>query len=294
MAALRRSAPPDLPTTRPPGSKRPTMKRVGPPLPTRWGSQMLFQDKVVLITGAAGGIGIAAARKFAAEGAKLALADLSLETLGEVAEGLPGEPLLLATDVSDEASVQAMVEATAAHFGRIDVFLNNAGINGAFGPITEQTVKNWRKVLDVNVIGAFLGLKYVMKVMIAQNSGAIINTASNGGLIGAPGMSAYAASKHAVLGLNKSAALEGAAHGIRVNAVAPSGVDTAMVHDIARNASPDDVVAAEEKFKASVPMNRYATADEIAELMLFLASDKASFITGAYYRIDGGQGATSA
>lgn len=255
---------------------------------------MSFQNQVVLITGAAGGIGIAAARKFAAEGARLALVDLSLEALTKAAADLPGEPLLLAADVSNEASVEKMVADTVARFGRIDVFLNNAGINGAFAPITEQTVENWTRVLNVNVIGAFLGLKHVMKVMIGQKSGAIVNTASNGGLIGAPGMSAYAASKHAVIGLNKSAALEGAAHGIRVNAVAPSGVDTAMVHDIAKNASPDDVAAAEEKFKASVPMNRYATADEIADLMLFLSSDKASFITGAYYRIDGGQGATSA
>lgn len=255
---------------------------------------MEFQDKIVLITGAAGGIGIAAARKFAAKGAKLALADLSLEALQKAATDLPGDPLLIAANVADEASVAAMVSQTTERYGRIDVFLNNAGINGVFAPLTEQTVDNWRKVLDVNLIGAFLGLKHVLKVMIPQKSGAIVNTASNGGLIGAPGMSAYAASKHGLLGLNKSAALEAADHGIRVNAVAPSGVDTAMVHDIARQAAPEDIKIAEERFKASVPMNRYATAEEIADLMLFLASDRASFITGAYYRIDGGQGATSA
>lgn len=255
---------------------------------------MQFQDKTVLITGAAGGIGIATARRFADEGARLVLVDLAHGPLARAAAGLPVEPLLVAADVTDEDSVRGYVAQALERFGRIDVFINNAGINGAFAPITEQTVENWRKVLDVNVIGAFLGLKHVMKAMIDNKGGTIVNVASNGGLIGAPGMSAYAASKHAVLGLNKSAALEGATHGIRVNAVCPSGVDTAMVHDIARNANPDNAEEADRQFKASVPMNRYATADEIAELMLFLASERASFITGAYYRIDGGQGATSA
>ena len=129
--------------------------------------------------------------------------------------------------------------------------------------------------------------------MQKQKSGAIVNTASNGGLLGAPGMSAYVASKHALIALNKTAALESAAYGVRVNAVAPSGVDTAMMKSIETNAMPGQESNARKAFEASVPMNRYATAEEIADLMVFLASDKASFITGSYYRIDGGQGATS-
>lgn len=142
-------------------------------------------------------------------------------------------------------------------------------------------------------MGAFFGLKYVLRVMKEQKSGAIVNTASNGGLLGAPGMSAYAASKHAVIGLNKTAALEAADYGVRVNAVAPSGVDTQMMRSIETNTMPGHEAEAKSKFEASVPMNRYATAEEIANLMVFLSSEKASFISGAYYRIDGGQGATS-
>jgi 3-hydroxybutyrate dehydrogenase len=257
-------------------------------------SRMQFQGKIVLITGAAGGIGIAAARRFIDEGAQVALVDLSQAALAKAAADLPGEPLLLAADVGDEDSVRGYVEQTLARYGRIDVFVNNAGINGAFAPIVEQTVENYRKVLDVNVIGAFLGLKHVLRAMIAQGAGAIVNTASNGGLLGAPGMSAYVASKHALMGLNKTAALEAAPHGIRVNAVAPSGVDTQMMRSIERNAAAGHEDEARKRFEASVPLGRYATAEEIAELMLFLASERASFITGAYYRIDGGQGATSA
>ncbi|GGJ57491.1 hypothetical protein GCM10007111_19560 [Virgibacillus kapii] len=142
-------------------------------------------------------------------------------------------------------------------------------------------------------MGAFFGLKYVLKQMKEQNSGAVVNTASNGGLLGASGMSAYVASKHAVIGLNKTAALEMAEYNVRVNAVAPSGVDTAMMKSIEKNAMGENAGEARKQFEASVPLNRYATAEEIADLMLFLSSEKASFISGSYYRIDGAQGATS-
>ncbi len=253
---------------------------------------MDFENKVVLITGAAGGIGIAAARKFAAEGAKLALVDLSREALEKAASDLEGA-LLIAADVSKEEDVKAYVDRTVEAFGRIDVFVNNAGINGDFKNITEQTRENYAKVLDINVIGVALGLKYVVAQMQTQGSGAIVNTASNGGLLGAPGMSAYVASKHAVLGINKSVALEVAGDNIRVNAVCPSGVDTQMMRSIETNAMKGREDEARKQFESSVPLGRYAEADEIADLMLFLASDKASFITGAYYRIDGGGGATS-
>lgn len=253
---------------------------------------MDFENKVVLITGAAGGIGIAAARKFAEQGARIALVDLSREALEVAAADLP-EALLLAANVADEDDVKAYVAKTVETFGRIDVFVNNAGINGDFKPITEQTVENYQKVLNVNVLGVALGLKHVIKQMQAQGGGAVVNTASNGGLLGAPGMSAYVASKHAVIGINKSVALEVAGDGIRVNAVCPSGVDTQMMRSIETNAMKGHEDEARKKFESSVPLGRYAEADEIADLMLFLASDKASFITGAYYRIDGGGGAVS-
>nr|WP_319249142.1 glucose 1-dehydrogenase [uncultured Celeribacter sp.] len=254
---------------------------------------MLFKDKVVLITGAAGGIGIAAAKEFAKEGAKLALVDLDLDTLKKAAADIPGEPLLLAANVSKEEDVKAYVDATVEKYGRIDSFVNNAGINGAFKPITEQTVENYENVLNVNVIGVFLGLKYVIAQMTKQKSGTVVNTASNGGLLGAPGMSAYVASKHAVIGITKSVALEVADSGIRINAVCPSGVDTQMMRSIETNAAKGHEDEARKKFENSVPLKRYAEAKEVADLMVFLASEKASFITGAYYRIDGGGGAVS-
>lgn len=255
---------------------------------------MQFKDKVVLITGAAGGIGIAAAKAFQKEGAKLALVDLKKDALEEAASSLEdSNVLLLEANVSKEEDVKKYVEKTKAHFGQIDVFINNAGINGAFGNLTEQTADNFNAVFGVNVMGAFFGLKYVLDIMKEQKAGAVVNTASNGGLLGAPGMGAYAASKHAVIGLNKTAALEMAEYGVRVNAVAPSGVDTAMMKSIETNAMGENTDEARKQFEASVPMNRYATAEEIADLMVFLSSDKASFISGSYYRIDGAQGATS-
>ncbi|MAQ83031.1 SDR family NAD(P)-dependent oxidoreductase [Psychromarinibacter halotolerans] len=253
---------------------------------------MDFKDKVVLITGAAGGIGLAAARKYAAEGAKVALVDLKQDALEQAAGDMDGA-LLLSADVSNEDDVKDYVAKTVEAFGRIDVFVNNAGINGDFKPITDQTVDNYRKVLDINVIGVALGLKHVVAQMKKQGGGAIVNTASNGGLLGAPGMSAYVASKHAVIGINKSVALEVAGDNIRVNAVCPSGVDTQMMRSIEENATASGSENARETFESSVPLGRYAEADEIADLMLFLSSDKASFITGAYYRIDGGGGAVS-
>lgn len=251
-------------------------------------------NKVVLITGAAGGIGIATAKAFAEQGAKLALVDLNKEAL-EKAVQVAGikDALLLTANVTNEDDVKQYVDATVEKYGRIDSFVNNAGINGDFANIVDQTVDNYKKVLDVNVIGVFLGLKYVMKVMIEQKSGSIVNLASNGGLLGAPGMSAYVASKHAVIALNKTAALEGAEYGIRSVAVCPSGVDTQMMRSIEKNAMPGREEEAKSAFAATVPMNRYAEASEIADLITFLASDKASFISGSYYRIDGGQGATS-
>ncbi|GAF20395.1 hypothetical protein JCM19047_25 [Bacillus sp. JCM 19047] len=257
---------------------------------------MRFQDKVVLITGASGGIGIKAAELFQEEGAKLALVDLNKEALekASVEANLDKDKILLvAGDVSKENDVQAFVENTVDHYGQIDIFINNAGINGEFGLLTEQTLDNFQNVLNVNTTGVFLGLKYVMQVMKKQQNGVIVNTASNGGLLGAPGMGPYVASKHAVIALTKTAALEGAAENIRVVAVAPSGVDTAMIRSIEQNTNPDNVDEARKQFEASVPLNRYATAEEIAKLMLFLSSEEASFITGSYYRIDGGQGATS-
>lgn len=255
---------------------------------------MSLKDKVVLITGAAGGIGLSTAKAFAKEGAKLALVDLNKETLEKAASDIDAKDVLtLTANVAKEEDSKAYVEKTKEHYGQIDVFINNAGINGEYQHITDITEENIRNVFDVNVMGVFFGLKYVLQVMKEQNSGAVVNTASNGGWLGSPGMSAYVASKHAVVGITKSAALEGAAYGVRVNAVAPTAVDTEMMKRIESNTNPEDAEAAKKLIEASIPMGRYSTPEEIADLMVFLSSDKASFISGTYYRIDGGMSATS-
>ncbi|EKN66988.1 hypothetical protein BABA_13907 [Neobacillus bataviensis LMG 21833] len=257
---------------------------------------MLLKDKVVLITGAAGGIGTAAAKAFANEGAKLALVDLNEDALKKVSGQVESSDILLVpADVTKEDQVKNYVDKTVEKYGRIDVFINNAGVNGANATITEQQEKNLRFVMDVNFFGAFYGLKYVLGVMQEQKSGSVVNTASNGGWLGAPGMSVYAASKHAVLGLTKSAAIEMAPYGVRVNAVAPGATNTDMMRRIESNAvGEENVEEAKKAFEAAVPMGRYATPEEIADLMVFLASDKSSFIDGTMVRIDGGMSANSA
>lgn len=258
---------------------------------------MLLKDQVVLITGAAGGIGAAAAKACKKEGARLALVDLKMEDLEKVAKehGLE-DALLLEADVTKEEQVKRYVDQTVEKFGRIDVFINNAGVNGKAANITEQTDENLRFVMDVNFFGAYYGLKYVLRVMEKQKSGSVINTASNGGWLGSPGMSVYVSSKHAIVGLTKSAALETAKYGVRVNAVAPGATDTNMMRRIEANVSGGEDKAEEAKkaFASAVPFGRYATVEEIADLMVFLASDKSRFIHGTVVRIDGGMSATSA
>ncbi|MFP7492556.1 SDR family NAD(P)-dependent oxidoreductase [Terribacillus saccharophilus] len=252
-----------------------------------------FEGKVILITGAAGSIGSSAARSFAEAGAKLALLDLSEEALETAAADINTEKLLLTADMTIEAEMERAVQATVDRFGRIDVFINQAGISGDFLPLTEQTVESMEQVLQTNVVGAFIALKHVLRVMIKQRSGAVVNGACSGSLLGGPGMSTYVASKHALLGLNKTAALEVSEYGIRVNAVCPSALDTGWMEDIESKAAKGNEKTARSGFEASVPLNRYGTVEEVTGLMLFLASDRASFITGSYFRVDGGQGTTS-
>ncbi|VVM33323.1 hypothetical protein, partial [Terribacillus sp. AE2B 122] len=252
-----------------------------------------FQGQVVLITGAAGGIGSAAAKAFAEAGAKLALIDLSEKALKRASATIDTEKILLPADVTKEAEVEQFVEKTLHRFGRIDVFINQAGLSGDFVPITEQTAASLEEVLQVNVVGAFLGLKHVLRAMIKQKSGVVVNTACSGSLLGGPGMSTYVASKHAMLGLNKTAALEVADYGIRVNAICPSALDTEWMEAIETKAAKGNENTARRGFEASSPLNRYGEVEEVTGLMLFLASNRSSFINGSYYRVDGGQGTTS-
>jgi meso-butanediol dehydrogenase/(S,S)-butanediol dehydrogenase/diacetyl reductase len=250
-----------------------------------------FSGKIVVITGAAGGIGKATAKKFAEAGAKITMVDVNQQALEQAAKEIglkEGEYLLVAADVTKESDVKRYVDETKTKFGRIDIFFNNAGIEGKFGFIKDTDAENLSKVLDVNVKGVYFGLKHVIPVMTEQKSGAIINTASVAGLSGSPGMAPYVTSKHAVIGLTKCAALEVADQGVRVNAICPAPINTRMMRSIEAGASPDAPEAAKEMYAQAVPMKRYGEPHEVANLVLFLASDAASYITGSAYPVDGG------
>lgn len=250
-----------------------------------------FSGKIVIITGAAGGIGKETARQFAEAGAKVTLVDMNQQALEQTAKELglkEGEYLLVAADVTKESDVKRYVDETKSKFGRVDILFNNAGIEGKFALIKDTDAENLDKVLNVNVKGVFYGLKHVLPVMIEQKAGSIVNTASVAGLIGSPGMAPYVASKHAVIGLTRCAALEAADQGVRVNAICPAPINTRMMRSIEAGASPDSPEAAKELYAQAVPMKRYGEPHEVAKLVLFLASDAASYITGSSYPVDGG------
>ncbi|MCM3729861.1 SDR family oxidoreductase [Neobacillus cucumis] len=252
---------------------------------------MEFQDKVVIITGAAGNIGKEAARQFSSEGAKLTLVDLNEETLQNTAAELnlkEGNYIIAPTDVTKENQVENYVKQTVEKFGKIDVFFNNAGFQGKMAPLTELAATDFNAVINVNVNGVFYGLKHVLKVMNEQKSGSIINSASVSGLTAAPMQTAYVTSKHAVLGLTKMAALENAINNVRVNAICPSPVDSAMMRRIEEGMNPEDAKAVREAIAKLIPAGRYVTIEEVVNLVVFLASDKSTFINGAAYTIDGG------
>lgn len=252
---------------------------------------MSFANKVVLITGAAGGIGKVTARAFAREGARLGLVDLDLAALEKTARELDlpeGSYLLIPADVTKEEQVQGYVQKVKDTFGRIDVFFNNAGIEGAVALTTDYPSDDFDRVIAVNLKGVFLGLKYVLRVMAEQKSGSIINTSSIAGLKGLPNTCAYNASKYAVIGFTKTAAVEFARSGVRVNAVCPALVNTRMMRSLEKGFSPADPEAAKRALAEKVPMGRYSEAEEVAEAVLFLASEKASFTTGTIMPVDGG------
>ncbi len=240
-----------------------------------------LDGKVALITGAARGQGEAAARLFAAEGAKLVLGDV-LDADGQrIAQALP-DALYVRHDVSREDSWEDFVTAARQRFGRIDVLVNNAGILRV-GPVASMPLEDYRRVIDVNQVGCFLGMRAVIPAMVEAGGGSIVNVSSTCGLVGTAGLVAYAASKFAIRGMTKTAALELGQLGIRVNAVCPGGIDTPMGRgeDFGNVDSPSDVFA-------GLPLGRIGQPVETAQVVLFLVSNEASYCTGAEFVVDGG------
>jgi NAD(P)-dependent dehydrogenase (short-subunit alcohol dehydrogenase family) len=246
------------------------------------------ENPVVLITGALAGIGRATAIAFARAGARVVVSGRRQEpglALEAELRQLGAEAAFIHADVRQEEDVRSLVDKTVERFGRLDVAVNNAGTEGKKGPITEQSEESYSATFDTNVLGVLLSLKHELRVMSLQKSGSIINISSTFGRIGAPGASLYVASKHAVEGLTKSAALEGAPFGVRVNVVAPGPIETEM---LTRFAGSDEQKAG---FASGVPLKRLGRPEEIAETILFIASDKASFISGASIPANGGKAA---
>jgi NAD(P)-dependent dehydrogenase (short-subunit alcohol dehydrogenase family) len=267
-----------------------------------WGTQELgerkdmpdrirLDGKVAVVTGAAGVIGAATVRLLAERGARIVAVDRREQDLRNAIGGLPAsaQALSVAADVTREEEVAEYVRTAVDTFGTIDVFYNNAGIEGDIAPITRYSLESFRRVLDVNVVGVFLGLKHVLPVMLRQNQGSIINTASIAGLIGSPEIAVYSASKHAVIGLTKSAALECSATNVRVNCVCPGMIDSRMLSAIVEGRNPGNAPVPPDEIVDRIPARRLGLASEVASIVAFLASDEASYVSGSAYTVDGGR-----
>src|SRR6266511_4950820 len=245
-----------------------------------------MKTPVVLITGALTGIGRATALAFAHDGGRLVISgrrDAEGQKLVAELRKVGVEAEFLRADVRHKDDVRRLVDQTVARFGRLDVAVNTAGTEGQPGPVTEQSADSYAATFDTNVLGTLLSMKHELRVMLAQGSGSIINVSSTFGHAGVSGASVYVACKHAVEGLTKSAALEAAGSGVRINVVAPGPIDTGM---LTRFTGTDERKAG---VIAGVPLNRVGRPEEIAESIVFLSSDRASFITGATIAVDGGK-----
>ena len=246
---------------------------------------MLLRNKVAIVTGAASGIGRAIAIAYGREGARVVVSDIDevdgQATVRMISEGTPGaEAIFVRADASKPEDHAALVDAAVKRFGALHVACNNAGIGGELNPAGEMSVKGWRTVIELNLSGVFYAMRAQIPAILGGGGGAIVNMASILGQVGAGQSSGYTAAKHGVVGLTKAAALEYATQGIRINAAGPGYVDTPLLENL-----PDDARAA---LVGLHPIGRLGRAEEIAELVLWLSSERASFVTGAYYPIDGG------
>jgi len=245
-----------------------------------------FEGKVALVTGGGSGIGRATALAFARGGAQIVIGNRTVEKGEKVVKAIRdagGEVSFLRTDVSVEADVVALVEHTVSTFGRLDMAFNNAGVEGEVRPLTEQTEANYQAVMDINVKGVWLSMKYEISRMLEQGGGTIVNCSSAAGVVGFRGLGIYVASKHAVNGLTKTAALEYSTQGIRVNSVNPAVIDTAMSGRLL-----ESVQMTQEEMAALHPIGRIGQVEEVAQTVLWLCSERASFVTGHALLVDGG------
>jgi NAD(P)-dependent dehydrogenase (short-subunit alcohol dehydrogenase family) len=250
-----------------------------------------LDGKVAVVTGAAGVIGSATIRLLAERGARIVAVDRREQDLQTAIKDLPAsaDAFAVAADVTSEDEVAEYVRATVDKFGTIDVFYNNAGIEGDIKPITEYSLESFRKVIDVNVVGVFLGMKHVLPVMLKQNKGSIINTASIAGLMGSPLIAVYSASKHAVIGLTKTAAWECTGTGVRVNCVCPGLIESRMLSTILQGRNGGNAPPPNDKIVERIPARRLGQGSEVASIVAFLASDEASYVSGSAYTVDGGR-----
>ncbi|MEE9147395.1 MAG: SDR family NAD(P)-dependent oxidoreductase [Candidatus Tectomicrobia bacterium] len=253
--------------------------------------------KVAVITGGGGGIGRAAARVFTGEGAQVMLVDLNEAALQQaVQDAGSAQASYVVADTTQPEPVQHAITTAVERYGGVDIFLANAGVEGVVETIPDYPIDVFDQVMAVNVRGVWLGLKYVIPVMRARGGGSIVITSSSAGIRGTRGMSAYTTSKHAVIGLMRTAALEGASAGIRVNTVNPAPIETRMMRSLEemRTSHMGDNATVEQTkltYASRIPLQRYGDPEEVARLMLFLASDESSFCTGGVYMVDGGSSA---
>jgi NAD(P)-dependent dehydrogenase (short-subunit alcohol dehydrogenase family) len=247
------------------------------------------KGKSVIITGGAGDIARAAARRFLEAGASILLVDLNERGLQEAVSALQSDAVRYwVADVTSEADTRGYVGYAVEAFGTVDALVANAGIEGAVAPVSEYDTASFRKMMDINVTGVFLGIKHVFPVMAANGGGSIVITSSIAGVKGSSGISAYNTSKHAVIGLMRSCAKEGGEYNIRVNTVNPAPVEGRMIRSLEAGLMPETPDMVREMMIETIPLNRYGQPEDVASLMFFLASDEARFLSGGVYMVDGG------